>query len=70
MLAIDCWTFRLRTHSLGEYGYLNLLGLHITTLSHAFSSRARFEILLFSDNLFLRRGAERTDDGIRFNAEP
>ena len=57
-------------HSLGEYGYLNLLGLHITTYRTLFLASLGFEILLFPTIYFLRRGAEATDEGIRFNAEP
>src|SRR6266566_759349 len=57
-------------HSLGEYGYLNLLGLHITTYRTLFLVRLGFEVLLLPAIYFLRRGAEATDDGIRFNAEP
>src|SRR5436305_10226454 len=57
-------------HSLGEYGYLNLLGLHITTYRTLFLASLGFEVLLFPTIYFLRRGAEATDEGIRFNAEP
>ncbi len=47
-------------HSLGEYGYLNFLGLHITTYRTLFLVSLAFEVL----------GAEATDEGVRFNAEP
>ena len=57
-------------HSLGEYGYLNLLGLHITTYRTLFLVSLGFEIVLFPTIYFLRRGAEATDEGVRFNAEP
>src|SRR5438445_13836387 len=57
-------------HSLGEYGYLNLLGLHISTYRTPFLASLGFEVLLFPTIYFLRRGAEVTDEGIRFSAEP
>src|SRR5438552_2256976 len=57
-------------HSLGEYGYLNFLGLHITTYRALFLVSFAFEVLLFPTIYFLRRGAEATDEGVRFNAEP
>src|SRR6059058_3460548 len=57
-------------HSLGEYGYLNFLGLHITTYRTLFLVSLAFEVLLFPTIYFLRRGAEATDEGIRFSAEP
>jgi MFS family permease len=57
-------------HSLGEYGYLNLLGLHITTYRTLFLVSLGFEVLLFPVIYFLRRGAEATDDGVTFAAEP
>src|SRR5256886_9714298 len=57
-------------HSLGEYGYLNLLGLHITTYRTLFLVSLGFEVLLFPTIYFLRRGAEATDEGVRFDAEP
>src|SRR5438093_6100232 len=57
-------------HSLGEYGYLNLLGLHITTYRTLFLVSLGFEVLLFPTIYFLRRGAEATDEGVRFDADP
>src|SRR5256884_8155101 len=57
-------------HSLGEYGYLNLFGLHITTYRTLFLVSLGFEALLFPTIYFLRRGAEATDAGVRFDAEP
>src|SRR5436853_4287315 len=57
-------------HSLGEHGYLNFLGLHITTYRTLFLVSLAFEVLLFPTIYFLRRGAEATDEGVRFNAEP
>src|SRR6266436_10368230 len=57
-------------HSLGEYGYLNLLGLHITTYRTLFLVSLGFEVLLLPSIYFLRRGAEATDQGVKFTAEP
>src|SRR5437870_7533589 len=57
-------------HSLGEYGYFNLLGLHITTYRTLYLVSVGFEVLLFPTIYFLRRGAEATDEGVRFDAEP
>src|SRR2546422_2388021 len=57
-------------HSLGEYGYLNLLGLHITTYRTLFLVSLGFEVLLLPTIYFLRRGAEATDQGVKFTAEP
>src|SRR5213595_4141131 len=67
---IDGTIFDYVRHSLGEYGYLNLLGLHITTYRTLFLASLGFEVLLFPTIYFLRRGAEATDEGVRFNAEP
>src|SRR5947207_4934085 len=49
-------------HSLGEYGYLNLFGLHITTYRTLFLVSLGFELLLFATIYFLRRGSEATYD--------
>jgi len=57
-------------HSLGEYGYLNLFGLHITTYRTLFLVSLGFEVLLLPAIYFLRRGAEATDQGVKFTAEP
>jgi MFS family permease len=57
-------------HSLGEYGYLNLLGFHITTYRTLFLASLGFEVLLLPTIYFLRRGAETTDEGVRFDTEP
>src|SRR5213595_4272311 len=56
--------------SLGEHGHLNLFGLQITTYRTIFPVSLAFEVLLFPTIYFLRRGAEATDEGVRFNAEP
>jgi MFS family permease len=57
-------------HGLGEYGHLNLFGLHITTYRTLFLASLGFEVLLFPTIYFLRRGAEATDEGVKFTAEP
>src|SRR5438132_124278 len=56
--------------SLGEHGYLDLFGLHITTYRTLFLVSFGFEILLFPAIYFLRRGAEATDEGVTFTGEP
>src|SRR5438045_9168244 len=55
-------------YSLGEYGYLNLFVLHITTYRTLLLVSLGFELLLFPTIYFLRRGAEVTDEGVRSNA--
>jgi MFS family permease len=56
--------------SLGEHGHLSLFGLDITTYRTLFLVSLGFELLLFPVIYFLRRGAEATDHGVTFNAEP
>jgi MFS family permease len=56
--------------TLGEHGHLSLLGLHITTYRTLFLVSLGFEVLLLPTIYFLRRGAEATDEGVRFTAEP
>jgi MFS family permease len=56
--------------SLGEHGHLSLFGLQITTYRTLFLVSLGFELLLFPAIYFLRRGAEATDDGVTFTAEP
>src|SRR5713101_4603313 len=56
--------------SLGEHGHLNLFGLQITTYRTLFLVSLGFEFLLLPTIYFLRRGAEATDEGIQFTAEP
>ena len=56
--------------SLGEHGHLNLFGLQITTYRTLFLVSLGFELLLFPAIYFLRRGAEATDEGVKFTAEP
>jgi hypothetical protein len=56
--------------TLGEHGHLNLFGLEITTYRTLFLVSLGFELLLFPTIYFLRRGAEATDEGVKFDAEP
>jgi len=56
--------------SLGEYGHLSLFGLQITTYRTLFLVSLGFEVLLLPTIYFLRRGAEATDEGVQFTAEP
>jgi MFS family permease len=56
--------------SLGEHGHLNLFGSQITTYRTLFLVSLGFEVLLFPVIYFLRRGAEATDEGVQFTAEP
>jgi MFS family permease len=56
--------------TLGEHGHLSLFGLHITTYRTLFLVSLGFEFLLLPTIYFLRRGAEATDEGVRFTAEP
>src|SRR6266508_2443043 len=43
-------------HSLGEYGYLNLLGLHITPYRTLFMASLGLEVVLLPTIYFMRRG--------------
>jgi hypothetical protein len=56
--------------TLGEHGHLSLFGLQITTYRTLFLVSLGFELLLLPTIYFLRRGAEATDEGVRFTAEP
>src|SRR5947207_9183532 len=56
--------------TLGEHGHLSLFGLDITTYRTLFLVSLGFEFLLLPTIYFLRRGAEATDEGVRFTAEP
>jgi MFS family permease len=57
-------------HTLGEHGHLSLFGLQITTYRTLFLLSLGFELLLLPTIYFLRRGAEATDEGATFTAEP
>lgn len=56
--------------TLGEHGHLDLFGLNISSYRTLFLVSLGFELLLFPVIYFLRRGAEATDEGARFSAEP
>ena len=56
--------------TLGEHGQLSVFGLDITTYRTLFLVSLGFEVLLFPTIYFLRRGAEATDEGVKFDAEP
>ena len=56
--------------SLGEHGHLSFFGLQITTYRTLFLASLAFEVLLLPTIYFLRRGAEATDEGVQFTAEP
>src|ERR1700730_7803707 len=56
--------------TLSEHGHLNLFGLQITTYRTLFLVSLGFEFLLLPTIYFLRRGAEATDEGVQFTAEP
>jgi MFS family permease len=63
-------TFDFVRQSLGEHGHLNLFGSQITTYRVLFLVSLGFEFLLLPAIYFLRRGAEATDRGVVFTAEP
>src|SRR5437762_12439890 len=56
--------------SLGEHGHITLFGSQIITYRSLFLVSLGFELLLLPTIYFLRRGAEATDEGVRFDAEP
>jgi MFS family permease len=56
--------------TLGEHGHLSLFGLQITTYRTLFLVSLGFEFLLLPTIYFLRKGAEATDEGVKFTAEP
>ena len=56
--------------TLGEHGHLDLFGLNISSYRTLFLVSLGFELLLFPVIYFLRRGAEATDEGAKFSAEP
>jgi len=55
--------------SLGEHGQFTFFGCHLTTYRTLFLVSLGFEFLLLPAIYFLRRGAEATDEGVRFAAE-
>jgi MFS family permease len=61
----------LRSSSgLGELGGMNILGQHLSTYRVLFLVSAGLEISILPLIYFLRRGAEATDEGLKFNPEP
>ena len=55
--------------NLGEHGHFNLFGQQISTYRTLFLVSFLFELTILIPTYFLRRGAEATDDGVRFEAE-
>lgn len=56
--------------SLGEHGQFSVFGVHISTYRTLFLVSLIIEFLLLPFIYFLRRGAEATEEGVRFTAEP
>jgi len=56
--------------TLGEHGHLSVFGSDVSTYRTLFLVSFGFELLLFPSIYFLRRGAEATDEGVKFDAEP
>ena len=56
--------------SLGEHGHFIFFGVEISAYRTLFLVSLGFEFLLLPTIYFLRRGAEATDEGVRFDAEP
>ena len=67
---IAAYIFDYVRQTQGEYGHLSLFGLQISTYRTLFLASLGFEVLLLPTIYFLRRGAEATDEGVRFTAEP
>ena len=67
---IGAYIFDYVRQTQGEYGHLSLFGLQISTYRTLFLASLGFEVLLLPTIYFLRRGAEATDEGLRFTAEP
>jgi MFS family permease len=64
------FTYDFVRQTLGEHGHLDFLGFHLTTYRTIFLVALGFELLLLPTIYFLRRGAEATDEGVKFTAEP
>lgn len=58
----------VRQH-LGEHGHISLFGEQISTYRTLFLVSLIFELSILIPIYFLRRGAEATDDGVRFEPE-
>jgi MFS family permease len=56
--------------TLGDHGHYDFFGFHLTTYRTLFLVALGFEFLLLPVIYFLRRGAEATDEGVTFTAEP
>jgi MFS family permease len=56
--------------TLGDHGHFDFFGFHLTTYRTLFLVALGFEFLLLPTIYFLRRGAEATDEGVTFSAEP
>ena len=54
---------------LGEYGHLNLFGMHISTYRTLFLVSLMVELSVLPLLYFLRRGAEATDEGVKLVPE-
>jgi MFS family permease len=57
-------------NTLGDHGHFDFFGCHLTTYRTLFLVALGFEFLLLPTIYFLRRGAEATDEGVTFTAEP
>ena len=64
------FTYDWVRQTLGEHGRFEFLGFHLTTYRTLFLVAFGFELLLLPTIYFLRRGAEATDEGPKFDAEP
>jgi MFS family permease len=64
------FTYDFVRQTLGEHGHFDFLGFHLTTYRTIFLVALGFEFLLLPTIYFLRRGAEATDEGVKFTAEP
>jgi MFS family permease len=68
--VVSAFIFDCVRQSLGEYQHFTVLGLPMTTYRVLFAVSLGFELLLLPTIYFLRRGAEATDSGVSFSAEP
>ena len=64
------FTYDWVRQTLGEHGQFDFLGFHLTTYRTLFLVAFAFELLLLPTIYFLRRGAEATEEGPRFDTEP
>lgn len=64
------FTYDWVRQTLGEHGQFDFLGFHLTTYRTLFLVAFGFELLLLPTIYFLRRGAEATEEGPRFDTEP